>query len=412
MVGGENLGLRNLFKSKKSFNNSVQLDSEEFLRMIGIDIGNLDSNKLSEVTYFTCLRLLSESVGKLPLKLYRETDKGLEKALDHKLYSILKIRPNPYMTSSTFWNAVEANKNHYGNAYVYNNKNQNFWILQSDRVEIWIDNGGIFTKENGIWYVYRDPKTNKQYRFHHTSVLHFKTSMSLDGISGLAVKDILKLSLENAQSGTKYLNNYFKNGLMGKAVVHYTGDLDHNAAKTMASKIEEFSSGVHNAGKIVPLPLGFQLIPLNINMTDAQFLEINKYTALQIAGAFGVKPNQINNYDKGNYANVETQQRTFYVDTLLSILKQYEEELTYKLLMQEELEKGYCFKFNVNAILRADFATQMEGLSKGVNNAIYTPNEARNLLDLPLIDGGDKLICNGNYVPLDTIGVNGGENNE
>jgi len=406
------LRLRNLFKSKKTFNNSVGLNSEEFLKMLGIDIGSLDSNKLSEITYFTCMRLLGESVGKLPLKLYKETGNGLEKALDHKLYSILKLRPNPYMTSSTFWNTVEANKNHYGNAFAYNNRNENFWIMQSNNVEVWIDNAGLFNKDNALWYIYRDPKSNKQYRFHYTSVLHFKTSVTLDGITGLAVKDILKLPIENAQSGTKYLNNYYKNGLMGKAVVHYTGDLDQEAGKTMASKIEEFSSGLQNAGKIVPLPLGFQLVPLNINMTDAQFLEINKYTALQIAGAFGIKPNQINNYDKGNYANVETQQRTFYVDTLLSILKQYEEELSYKLLMEDELKQGYCFKFNVNSILRADFATQMEGLSKGVNNAIYTPNEARNLLDLPLIPGGDKLICNGNYVPLDSIEGKGGEKGE
>ncbi|MEG0773922.1 phage portal protein [Clostridium sp.] len=406
------MGLRNLFKSKKTFNNSVGINSDEFLKMLGIDIGNLDSNKLSEVTYFTCLRLLGESVGKLPLKLYKETDNGLEKALDHKLYTLLKLRPNPYMTSSTFWNTIEANKNHYGNAFVYNNRNENFWIMQSNNVEIWIDNGGIFNKDNALWYIYKDPKSYKQYRFHYTSVLHFKTSVTLDGITGLAVKDILKLPIENAQSGTKYLNNYYKNGLMGKAVVHYTGDLDQEAGKVMASKIEEFSSGVQNAGKIVPLPLGFQLVPLNINMADAQFLEINKYTALQIAGAFGIKPNQINNYDKGNYANVETQQRSFYVDTLLSILKQYEEELSYKLLMDDELKQGYCFKFNVNSILRADFATQMEGLSKGVNNAIYTPNEARNLLDLPLISGGDQLICNGNYVPLDSIAGKGGENGE
>lgn len=403
----------NKIKPKK-IQNSVTLDSEEFLKMLGIDIGSVDKNKLSEITYFTCLRLLSESVGKLPLKLYKDTNEGLEKATEHNLYALLKMRPNPYMTSSTFWSTVEVNKNHHGNAYVYINTDKaqvkDLWILPSEQVQIWIDNAGIFQKENAIWYIWGDNKSGKQYRFRSDQIMHFKTSLSLDGISGLAVKDILKVSIENIQSGALYLSNYFSNGLMGKAVVQYTGDLDQEKGRKMAARIEEFSNGLKNAGRIVPLPLGFQLTPLNVNMADAQFLEINKYTALQVAGAFGIKPAQVNNYDKGNYANVETQQRSFYVDTLLYILKHYEEEMSYKLLLSDEFKNGYCFKFNVNGILRADFAIQMEGLSKGVNNAIYTPNEAREFVDLPRKKGGDELMCNGNYIPLASIGK-GGEGN-
>ncbi|MED1406815.1 phage portal protein [Bacillus mycoides] len=399
--------------TSKKVKNSVSLDSDDFLKMLGIDIGSVNKDKLSEITYFTCLRLLSESVGKLPLKLYKDTNKGLEKAAEHHLYNVLKLRPNPYMTSSTFWSTVEVNKNHYGNAYVYINTEsgqvKDLWILPSEHVQVWIDNAGIFQKENAMWYIWGDNKSGKQYRFRHDQIMHFKTSMSLDGIKGLAVKDILKVSIENIQSGSQYLSNYFQNGLMGKAVVSYTGDLSHDIGKKMAERVEEFSSGLKNAGRIVPLPLGFQLTPLNVKMADAQFLEISKYTALQIAGAFGIKPAQINNYDKGNYANVEAQQLSFYVDTLLYNLKQYEEELSYKLLLEDDLQSGHCFKFNVNAILRADFATQMEALSKGVNNAILKPNEAREKIDLPYVEGGDSLMCNGNYVPLATVGK-GGEN--
>lgn len=147
----------NKLKPKK-VQNSVSLDSDEFLKMLGIDIGSVDKNKLSEITYFTCLRLLSESIGKLPLKLYRDTNNGLEKATDHNLYTLLKMQYNPYMTSSTFWSTVEANKNHYGNAYVYVNterdKVKDLWILPSEHVQIWIDNAGIFQRENAIWYIW------------------------------------------------------------------------------------------------------------------------------------------------------------------------------------------------------------------------------------------------------------------
>ena len=68
-----------------------------------------------------------------------------------------------------------------------------------------------------------------------------------------------------------------------------------------------------------------KLNPLNLKLTDAQFLELKKYTALQIAGAFGIKPNQLNDYEKSSYANSEAQQQAFLTDTMLVILKGLEE---------------------------------------------------------------------------------------
>ena len=96
---------------------------------------------------------------------------------------------------------------------------------------------------------------------------------------------------------------------------------------------------------------------------------------------------------------------SFYVDTLLYIIKQYEEELSYKLLTPGEIERGFHFKFNVAVILRADLATQIDTLSKGVSNFIYTPNEARAMLDLEAKEGGDKLLGNGASIPVEYAGT-------
>ena len=87
-----------------------------------------------------------------------------------------------------------------------------------------------------------------------------------------------------------------------------------------------------NAGKIIPVPLGMKLTPLDIKLSDSQFIELKKYSALQIAAAFGIKPNQINDYTKSSYSNSEMQQLSFLTDTMLFVLKQYEEEVNYKLL--------------------------------------------------------------------------------
>lgn len=405
--------IKNVFRNeaidtaeKESVDEAVDLYSQKLLEWLGIK--GVSKDKLSEVTYFACMKKLSESVGKLTLKMYQNTEKGVMKSSKSGVYSLLKMRPNPYMTATTFWSTVEMNKNHYGNAYVWcrfhRHKLKDLWIIPSNDVRVIIDDNGYFGMNNKIWYHYTDANTMKEYLFSSDEVMHFKTSTTFDGIIGKSVREQLKDTIDGGLESQKFMNKLYKTGLTGKAVLEYTGDLNKSAKDKLIKGIEEFASGSDNAGKIIPVPLGMKLVPLDIKLTDSQFFELKKYTALQIASAFGIKPTQINDFEKSSYANAEAQNLAFYVDTLLYILKGYEEELSYKILTQKDIDEGYFFKFNVNAILRADIKSQIEALSKGVNNAIYTPNEARGFLDLPSLEGGDRLLINGNYMPAEMAG--------
>ena len=46
----------------------------------------------------------------------------------------------------------------------------------------------------------------------------------------------------------------------------------------------------------------------------------------------------------------------------------------------------------------------MDTICEAVQNGVYTPNEGREFLDLPDKEGGDVLMCNGNYIPITKIG--------
>ena len=200
----------------------------------------------------------------------------------------------------------------------------------------------------------------------------------------------------------------YNNGFTAKTVLNYTGSLNDANVNELVRMVEAYGKGeLSNEGieNVIPIPLGFSLNPLNIKLADNQFIETKQYTALEIASAFGIKPYQIGDYTKSSYASAEAQQLSFYVDTLLYIIKQYEEEITYKLLSPHEFNDGYHFKFNVSVILRADLATQIDTLSKGVAGFIYTPNEARAMLDLEAKEGGDKLLGNGASIPVELAGT-------
>ena len=246
---------------------------------------------------------------------------------------------------------------------------------------------------------------NQVTRLRTDEVMHFKTSFSFDGITGLPVQQILRDTVAGASESQAFMNNLYESGLTAKATLEYTGELNEKAKTALVKSFEEFGSGAKNTGKILPVPLGMKLTPLDIKLTDSQFFELKKYNALQIAGAFGVKPNQINDYSKSSYSNSEMQQLSFYVDTELFIIKQYEEEINFKMLPDEDADDGYYYKFNEKVLFRTDSKTQMEYLRNGVGGMIIKPNEARRKLDMEDAEGGDVLLANGSIVPLTMAGA-------
>ena len=313
---------------------------------------------------------------------------------------------------------MEANCQHYGNAYAWIQREfvpegkhggtmviKGYWLMRSDLVTVYMDDAGIFGDVGQLYYQYTDPNNGKTYVFRQDSIIHIKTWLTWDGVMGKSVRDILKDTIKGSGYSQKYLEKLYESGLTASSVLQYTGDINEKLRKKLQDTYNEVLTGARNAGKVVALPVGMSLSPLAYKLTDAQFIELKKYSALQIAGAFGVKPNQINDYEKSSYANSESQQLAFLVDTMMYRLSQYEQEINYKCLTPNQRDEGYLYKFNEKVLLRANAETQMNTITSAIQNGIYTPNEGRHLLDLPSKEGGDKLIVNGNYIPLTNVGA-------
>ncbi|MBR7085901.1 MAG: phage portal protein [Oscillospiraceae bacterium] len=378
----------------------------------------IEKGTLSEATYFSCLKVLSESLGKLPLKIQQQTErKGIRIAREHAYYRMLHSRPNPYMTASAFWSAMELFRNHHGNAYAWIDTRTDIpalWLMKSPDVDVWYDNACILADVPDIYYRYSTPKGIVILK--SEEVIHVRSHNTRDGIMGIPVQEQLADTIQSNIKAQKMLKKLYDSGMTAKAVLNYTGGLNDKSVNILIKEFQEYASGASSG--IIPVPTGFSLQPLNMKLADSQFLEIKQFSALQIAAAFGVKPYQIGDYTKSSYASEEAQQLAFLTDTLLYIIKQYEEEVAFKLLTDKEISKGYHVKFNTKAILRTDHKTQVETLSTGIGNFLYTPNEAREQIDLPWIEGGDQLIGNGNAIPVDMVGeqyrkeVNTDENSE
>lgn len=395
---------------KRTEHRNLTLQDKEFAKFLGIDTNGISSNKAKETTVFTCLRIMSDTISKLPLKLYKKTNGNIEVADDHYMYHKMKLRPNQNMSSSDMWKMIEFQRSYNGHAVSLINTKPNGQIetirpLDMDYVTIIKDDS--ITKDNSIWYVYNDGKVEGI--FESDSVLHFK-GMTSDGITGMSVREHLNSTIENLQFGTQYVNQYFKGGLTAKGVIQYTGDASPEAIARIKKRFEDFATGMKNVGKLVPVPPEYRIDTLNTSMADAQFLELNQLSIRQIAAAFGIKQHMLNDLSGAKFNNVASQNEEFYRDTLLSILTMYEQELTYKLLTEDEVKKGYYFKFNVDSILRADPKTRAEYYSIMLDSGAMTRNEVRSKEELPKyeptesMNPADKLIMNGNGIPIDMAG--------
>ena len=381
----------------------------ELLDFLGIS-SNLRDDALKEATYFACMKVLSESIGKIPIKIMQHTRQtGTLARREHRYYRVLNERPNPYMTATTFWAMMELWRNHYGNAFAWiderDPQHPKLWPMHPKDTQIYFDNACRLADVPDVYYRYSIG--GRSFVIASAEVLHFKNFLTKDGVTGIPTREQISGVIDGGCKAQKMLNKLYESGMTAKAVLQYTGGLNDANGEALKKGIQEYAAGKDKSGTggIIPIPMGFTLTPLNIKLTDSQFLELKQYSALQIAAAFGIKPDQIGDYTKSSYSSSEAQQISFLVDTMLFIIKQYEEEISEKLLTPDERGEGYMAKFNSRVLMRVDQFTQIQTISTAIGNFLYMPNEGREFLDMPAVDGGDRLIGNGSTIPLDMIGA-------
>lgn len=361
---------------------------------------------ISEITYMTCLKVLSESLGKIPIYLIDEDKNRISNDLSY----VLLVRPNAYQTPSQFFSYLEYCRNHHGNGYAYVNRHatgkiEGLYPLDPSTVQVWINNTDKFS-ERKFFYHHVDVKNGTTYWFDPEEILHVKSWIcENNGLIGKSVRSILASTLLGAKASAKFLSNLHQRGLIANTVVKYIGDLKKESQDELLDEIEQQAR--LNDRRMITLPMNFDIQTLDLKLTDSQFMELKRLTSLQIAAAFGIKPIFLNDLEKSSYASSTAQNLSFYVDTLLVILTQYEQEMRRKLLTRKEIDAGLKLKFNANVILRADPTAQAEIIQKLVQSAVYTPNEARKWLDLPPIDeeAANKILVNGSMVALENVGI-------
>ncbi|MCH4157652.1 MAG: phage portal protein [Acidaminococcaceae bacterium] len=351
---------------------------------------------LGEITYFICLKMLSEALGKLPLHLVDADKRIVPAGPNYDSFWALQVEPNPVQTPIQFWTYLELCRNHWGNGYAYIDRDSGGKVrqllpLHPRQISIYVNNTGQNFSQP-FMYRYQSSKSGNEYWLRPDQLLHVKSWICTDdGLAGKPVHEIIADYMTGNKASTQVLNDLYKNGLTANSVVNYIGDLSETKKKKIIEQMQTIANT--KGGRVIPLPYDWKLQPLDLKLVDSQFYELKKYSSLQVAAAFGIKPNDLNDYSKSSYANSTAQNLSFYVSTLLYNISLYEQELKRRLLREDLVLNNYEFKFNVNVILRADPVQQSQIISNYVKSAVYKIDEGRRMAGAPPLEHG-----NGNVV--------------
>ena len=115
----------------------------------------------------------------------------------------------------------------------------------------------------------------------------------------------------------------------------------------------------------------------------------------------------VGDLEKSSFSNIEQQSLEFVKYTLDPWVVRWEQSIARSLLSENE-KKQYFVKFNLEGLLRGDYASRMNGYATARQNGWMSANDIRELENLDRIpdeEGGDLYLINGNMLPLKQAGA-------
>lgn len=402
--------LKGLFKSRDKPTNSY--DSPSYSYFFGRSNSGKqvsDRTALQHTVVYACVRVLSEAIAQLPLHVYKYTENGKERVPMHPLYFLLHDQPNPEMTSFIFRETLMSHLLIYGNAYaqiIRNGRGEviGLYPLMPDKIKVDRD------EKNNLIYIYSrydeanpNLKDQGEITLKAENVLHIP-GLGFDGLVGYSPIAMAKNAIGISLACEEYGSAFFANGASPSGILEHPGVIK-DPDKVRKAWHNAYGSG--NSHKVAVLEEGMKYQPISIPNNEAQFLETRKFQVEEIARLYRVPLHMIGDLEHATFSNIEQQSLEFVKYTLDPWLVRWEQSLQKALL--SDSEKGqYFIKFNVEGLLRGDYASRMQGYATARQNGWMSANDIRTLENMNLIpaeEGGDLYLCNGSFTKLADAGA-------
>lgn len=341
------------------------------------------TSAMQQLVVFNCVRVLAESMGMLPCQLLKKTDRFRLPATSHRLYPLITMAPNSYMTAQEFWELLVACLCLRGNFYAYK-------VTALGNVgELLPLNPDIVTpKLKDDWTVEYTVNFKSGTRTLTQDEIWHVRLFTLDGLNGLNPIAYARQALGLGQAMDAHAAKLFTNGAVTSGVLRTEQQLSDEAFGRLKTEFQGEHMGVANAYKPMILEMGLDWKPISLSAQDTQFIESKKLTEAQICGLFRVPPHLVASMEKMTLNNIEHMGMSFVNYSLVPIMTRIEHRIQVGLLNEKDRLTHYA-KFNAGALMRGDLKGRYEAYAKGIQWSILSANECRDLEDMNPREGGD-----------------------
>lgn len=346
---------------------------------------------LSFPAVLQAVRILAEGVAQLPMVVYRRDPADLrnrEVARDHSLYRVLHFQPNPEQTPFEFKQAQQVDRCVRGTSYAEIVRDgagavRQLWHLPFRYVR-------PVAKDGKRFYAITDPvDQRKSYVLPERNVLR-TPGFGEGGLFGLDAimrcKEAIGYGLSLNQFGGAFFNNAATPS--GAIVLPPGKQLSPAARQQLKTELEASYTGLANAHRIMLLQEGAEFKTIGVTPQEAQYLEARKFSVIEIARIFNVKPHLLMDLERATFTNIEAQGEEHVRYTLGPWFQRIVEPMNIQLVTPSEQMQVFV-EFLTDALLKPDIKARYEAYNVALQAGFMTRNEVRQRENLPPLDGLD-----------------------
>lgn len=351
---------------------------------------------------FNAVSLISGTVSTLPLPLNRKEDRKTIPVKKSPLYHVLHDQANPYMTAMGFREVGMAHVLLWGNSFAEIVRNRfgevvELWPITPNRVRIKMQDGKLT-------YIV-SMEREQDITLPRERVLHVP-GLGFNGFGGYSIVGLAAKSIGLGMAMETFGSRFFGSGTHPGVIVSHPGKLSPEGGKKLQDSLTGVYSGLGQSHRLMLLEENMKIEKVTIPNNDSQFLESRQFQIPEIARWFNLPPHKLKDLTKSSFSNIESEQISFYTDSILPWLVRLEQNYQSQLLTQREREQGYYFKHAVQGLLRGSAADRSAYYRTMWHMGAMSQNDIREKEDMDPIEGGDQYFVPANMIPLDQAGKN------
>lgn len=345
-----------------------------------------------------CLLAKARPLGALPVDVYSRLGGVREKSgsrVGRRLSRLLRTRWNPVLTGAEGVRWAVMTKDALGNAFVR--------VQWADGmpVALWPMSGtpGVSLPASGPVFDYPGDKFTPAGRYLSHEVLWLKGPvLDSDGLMGVSLAELaakeLGLSIELEEFYRQLINN-------GN---HFPKWIETDAAlkKADVDRLRQQLSdhrGLVAAGETRIFDNGMHVKQAGLTIADMSLVEQETWILQQTCRTLSVPPQEVFELSHATYSNIEQGALNFANKTLVPECKALEQALSG--VLWEAGRPDEYVQFDMNGLLRGDYAGRMQGYQTAIYAGMYSPNMALAKEDEAPYEGGDVRFRSAAYIPVD-----------